>query len=267
VVKIPKLSKETWEDAGYDDDQRFHLERSGVTLDTAEQWRSERFDVFDTVSWLEAKFTLEEAKEWRASGFGRDIGPISKARYARKLLDAGLSIEEACQWTEAVDGNGLTKNMTRTDATALVLGWREAGFSADDTKSLLSARFDLKDAVILRRNKMSVEEACEWGKHSLGSPHAAEIIRWKRGEFLPEEAGQWVRVSVSRTPEEAAALKNAGLTPEEAGRYASTDYRSVDEIISKHRENPWPTLKDRSSRPYPDRSGHDFPEESKHASH
>jgi hypothetical protein len=242
AVKItPTQSKEAWQDAGYSDGDRTRFEQAGLTLQIAGQWRGSGFDVTETINWYGARFTPAEAEQWRSSGFERRQGVVNRAQEAKILRDAGLGIEDACRWTEAVGADSITYVDTNNAETAssVALAWRNgAGCSLEETKALFSARFSPDDAVIMRRNGISVEEACEW-KTKCSCASATEIIRWKKCEFLPDEAAKWGNVLIANSPEATAKLRDAGLSPGDVGRYIASGARTVNDVILTIGKNPY----------------------------
>jgi hypothetical protein len=234
----PPATEEQWEDAGFDWGAKEILERAGLTLEEADAWRERRFGVLETAYWREGGFTLEEASAWEDSAFERNRGVPNRVEEAQKLHDAGLSIEEACRWAEAVgadeyvyEGDGYRKNKYGRSGTAAdtVLEWRDAGFNVEDTQSLSSANFSPADAVTLRQNGMAVEESCEWRSY-LEFASAEKIIEWKEGGFSPTEAAKWSH-EVIRSPSAAITLRDAGVTIEESNNYGTAGVVAVDEVI------------------------------------
>jgi hypothetical protein len=241
----PESKEEKW--AGYCEEDRKYLRRWRVKFEEAEQWRANGFSVLATVDWHSNGFTIDEAEAWIESGFESSQRFTVKAEDAKKMLKAGLNIEEACQWTEAV---GVNKYLYLSDHEILgssydseygtlllrgtpaeeVLRWRKAGCSLEDTQKLFGHGVTSADAAKLRKQKISGEETCRWlGVLQYISP--GTIAQWKKGGFSPAEAAQWSRLSAVSGPDQAIAFKNQGMTFEEARKYVSVGAYTAKEAI------------------------------------
>lgn len=249
VVDIPGDSESDegqWIDNGYDSADMSWLIGAGLTLEEANEWQSKHFNAWEAVEWCEAGFSPEEAAVWRSSGFESWQPVVNKANEARMLLDAGLTKEEACEWADAVSsvrGNNITYvgNNThsyeylhaggkRGTAAVVALGWREAGFTLDETKILFNVGLRTKDTIALRRNELSIEEMKRWASNLMDNS-AESILGWRKSGFSPQEAREWENIPIARTFEDACKLREAEITYEEARQYVRSGVYHADDAI------------------------------------
>jgi hypothetical protein len=233
----PPATEEQWEDAGFDWASQQRFKEVGATLDEALMWQDKGFEILDAVDWHKGGFSPEEASLWRASGFDVRKDWTSGAEDAKKLRDAGLDVGEASKWMEVTGNTGeefdsYTSSLEqikarRTDAADAVLEWREAGFSLEDTETLYSSHFTADDAIILRRNNISMEEARKWGVMNI---RGTKVMAWRNRGFSPEEAGKWSSIGAT-SPAEVISLQNEGLTLEDVDEYREAHIYDAYEMI------------------------------------
>jgi hypothetical protein len=242
---------DAWRDKSFGVFDIVDWSRSGFALEEAAIWKDEGIEAGEAKTWKDSGVALAEAamlkasgieageaKTWKDSGVALAEAAMLKASKvkladANKLKDAGLNAEEASQWVKAISGDRKhsyvdPEESDETWASDEVLSWRGAEFSLEDTKSWCSSGFKLKNAVILRRNEISTEEATQWGEVTR---EATEIIQWKKAGCSPQDARKWNDLAIARRPEEVKALQDAGITLEEAEKYNIAAQYSTSEAI------------------------------------
>jgi hypothetical protein len=187
----------------FEDGEKQQWTAAGFTIEQAKEWKKSGFDFMSAIQCRQGNISTQEAVEWRNAGFDA-ISSIQWKRSgfslqeASKWQGAGISYADAKQWKSA----GVSPEESK--------GWQEIGLNSvfakrwvpisgtpEKTRELFNSGFDKgsSDEIICMKN--------------LGFD-LNEIIDFKTDEIKCKTIKKWKNAGF--TVEDMRMLKNAGLT-------------------------------------------------------
>lgn len=161
-----------WVNAGFSLEEARRLTANGCYVDEAIEWKRENFSAIEIESWRLAGFNPYSARLWRNKGFN----PID----AKAWKITGFGPDEACMWRDA--------QFSPNEA----IEWKDAHFDVTTALKWTRHGFDITSASIWRVACPSVvdfELASRWNKNGFKPEQALE---WMKSKFTPEEAREWI---------------------------------------------------------------------------
>jgi hypothetical protein len=246
---MPDIEEDPWLDKGYSDADITRLERINFDVDEANRWRDKGFNADDTFEWSVAGFSLEEASELRANDFepNQKSRHVKKAQEARMLIDAGLTLQEACDWTKVVSSvvgvpldyvgemspdsyRYVADGGTYGSAAKRAIEWHDTGFTLEEATTWFNVFTEARQAAQYAKEGFSHLDAKEWFDKARLLPNRARD--WHAAGFTPENVRPWHDMNITRVPSMAAPWRDAGCTPEEVSQWhADTGLDNPEEAI------------------------------------